>query len=148
MNVRLFALILGIAFLAVGIAAFIPGLVTHPTDSHLAVEGPGHGYLLGLFHVNILHNIIHLLFGVGGVAAYFGGAPASKLYARIVAISYALLAVIGLCPDPRINTLFGLVPIHGHDVWLHALIAAVAACFGWAGARIHHGPTPHVTTHA
>jgi hypothetical protein len=56
----------------------------------------------------------------------------ARLYARIVAISYAILAVMGLIP--ALNTVFGLIPLHGHDVWLHALLAAAAAYFGWAAA--------------
>ena len=32
---------------------------------------------------------------------------------------------------PGMNTLFGMLPIHGHDVWLHAGTAAIAAYFGW-----------------
>jgi hypothetical protein len=130
MAVRYFALILGIAFLLVGVAAFIPGMVTQHPGHNLRVEGPGTGYLLGLFHVNVLHNLVHLLFGVWGIIAY-STFPAARVYARVVAISYGLLGLIGLCPVPAMNTLFGLVPIHGHDVWLHLLIALVAAVFGW-----------------
>jgi hypothetical protein len=42
---------------------------------------------------------------------------------------YGLLAILGLIPGT--NTLFGLVPIYGHDVWLHALSALIAAYFGF-----------------
>jgi hypothetical protein len=42
---------------------------------------------------------------------------------------YAVLAVAGLIPG--INTVLGLIPVHGNDVWLHALLAAVAAYFGF-----------------
>jgi phage shock protein PspC (stress-responsive transcriptional regulator) len=55
---------------------------------------------------------------------------ASRTYARVVAIVYVLLTILGLIPAT--NTAFGLVPIYGHDVWLHALLAAVAAYFGFA----------------
>jgi hypothetical protein len=130
LSIRYFALTLGILFLLIGIAAFVPGLVA--MDGHdLRVHGPGTGYLLGLFHVNVLHNLVHLLFGVWGIAAY-RRLDASRLYARAVAVSYLVLAVIGIVPNAQINTLFGLVPIHGHDVWLHLVIAAAAAYFGWA----------------
>ena len=36
---------------------------------------------------------------------------------------------------PGLNTMFGLMPIHGNDVWLHALIAIAAAYFGFAPVR-------------
>jgi hypothetical protein len=129
MAVRYFALVLGIAFLLIGIAAFIPGMVTVPTSHDLTVTGAGHGYLLGLFHVNVLHNLVHLAFGAWGVIAY-ATLAASRMYARSVAIIYGVLAVMGLVPG--LSTVFGLIPIHGNDVWLHALIAIAAAWFGWA----------------
>ena len=132
MATRYFALVLGIAFLLVGVMAFIPGLVTDGGHNghDLTVTGPGTGYLLGLFHVNVLHNAIHLLFGVWGIIAY-GRYDTARMYARVVAIAYGLFAVLGILPSPM-NTVFGLVPIHGHDVWLHAVIALAAAYFGWA----------------
>jgi hypothetical protein len=46
-----------------------------------------------------------------------------------VAIIYAVLVVMGLVP--ALNTTFGLIPIHGNDVWLHALLAVIAAYFGF-----------------
>jgi hypothetical protein len=92
----------------------------------------GYGLVLGLFPVNVLHNIVHLLFGVLGLAAYANAFPAVS-YARIVAVSYAVLALMGLIPG--LNTTFGLVPIYGADVALHAVIAAAAAYFGFAVRR-------------
>jgi hypothetical protein len=54
---------------------------------------------------------------------------ASKGYAKSVAIIYAVLMIAGIVPG--LNTMFGLVPLFGNDVWLHALLALVAAYFGW-----------------
>jgi hypothetical protein len=88
---------------------------------------------LGLFPVNILHNIVHIVFGVWGLVVARGSADALRTYARAVAIVYALLTVLGLIPAT--NTTFGLVPIYGHDVWLHAALAVIAAYFGFAGPR-------------
>jgi hypothetical protein len=44
-----------------------------------------------------------------------------------------LLAILGLIPAT--NTMFGLVPIYGNDVWLHAGTALIAAYFGFVGAE-------------
>ena len=130
MNVRNFALIYGIVFLLVAISGFIPGFVTPLEAEHpeLAVES-GAGRLFGLFPVNVLHNLVHGVFGVWGLLAW-RSAPASMTYARAVAIIYAVFAVMGLIP--ALQTTFGLVPLYGHDVWLHVVLAAVAAYFGWA----------------
>ena len=137
MSIRTFALIFGLLFTAVGIAGFIPGLVTpHEGAEHqLAIE-QGAGDLLGLFPVNILHNIVHLAFGIWGLAVY-RNANAALGYARSVAVIYAVFVIMGFIPG--LDTVFGLVPLHGNDLWLHALLAAVAAYFGF----LHHGePEP------
>ena len=55
---------------------------------------------------------------------------AAVTYARSVAIIYGVLTVMGLIPN--LNTIFGLLPLHSHDIWLHALTALVAAYFGFA----------------
>src|SRR5262245_47197010 len=128
---RYFALVLGILFLAIGAAAFIPGMIQPGPMHDLRVHGPGEGYLLGLFHVNVLHNLVHLAFGVFGIIA-FASIDGSRLFARVVAVGYGVLVLFGLCPVNWVNTLWGLVPLHGNDVWLHAIIALVSAYFGWA----------------
>ena len=61
------ALLVGLVFLLVGILGFVPGITTHYSTLKLA----GHNSdakLLGLFDVSVLHNIVHLLFGVAGLA--------------------------------------------------------------------------------
>ena len=139
--IRTFALVFGIIYLVVGILGFVPGLV-HPAHHAppLAVES-NHGMLLGLFPINILHNAVHLLIGIWGLAAS-SSLPAARWYGRGMAVFYGLLAVMGLFPAT--NTLFGLVPIHGHDVWLHAASALVAAYFGFVAAP---DPASSATVH-
>jgi hypothetical protein len=132
MSTRTFALVFGILFLVVGIAGFVPALLTPPSpDDPMAIEAM-EGHLFGLFPVNALHSGTHMLFGVWGLVAH-RWAKASRVYARSVAVIYGLLTIFGLVPD--LNTLFGLMPIHGNDVWLHLLLAAVAAYFGFVAHR-------------
>lgn len=128
--VRTLTLVYGIAFTIAGVGGFIPGLNQMHDDPHLAVHGPGHGHLLGLFHVNVLHNLVHIAFGIWGLVAWSQGLGASRLYGRGVAIIYGLLVIMGLIPV--LNTTFGLIPIEGNDVWLHALLAIGGAVFGFA----------------
>lgn len=61
------ALVVGVVFLLVGILGFIPGITTHYSDLKFA----GHNSdaeLLGIFNTSILHNIVHLLFGIAGIS--------------------------------------------------------------------------------
>ncbi|MBV9884619.1 MAG: DUF4383 domain-containing protein [Sphingomonadaceae bacterium] len=127
MSTRTFALIFGIIFLLAGIAGFIPQLL-QPAQGGAIAPGPHHMLLLGMFPVNPVHNIVHLAFGLWGLVASRAGAQA-LLYARSVAIIYAILVVAGFIPS--LDTLFGLVPLYGNDVWLHLALAIVAAYFGW-----------------
>jgi hypothetical protein len=130
MSTKTAALIFGIVFALVGIVGFMPA-PPPPDAPPLAVEH-GHGLALGMFPVNTLHNMVHLLFGVLGLAAWSGGW--SRKYFQLVAVSYALLAVLGVIPGA--NTTFGLIPIWGNDVWLHALLAATAAYFGFVRGNV------------
>jgi Domain of unknown function (DUF4383) len=93
-----------------------------------------YGYLVGLFPVNVLHSAVHLAIGAAGVTAWqldhvWHRMTSPKMYSRALTILYGALAVLGVIPG--MNTLFGLVPLHGHDVWLHAGTAAIAGYFGW-----------------
>jgi hypothetical protein len=75
-----------------------------------------------------VENLVHVLFGIRGVVAY-GGLFAPRVYAQIVAVASGLLVILGLLPAT--NTLFGLIPIYGNDVWLHLVLGAVAPYFGY-----------------
>jgi hypothetical protein len=129
MTTQGFARLWGILFLLVAATGFIPGLLQPPAPGHpeLAVETL-YGDALGLFPVNIIHSGLHLLYGLWGLAAA-RSSGAARTYAKVVALSYGALVILGLIPG--LNTLFGLVPIFGHDVWLHAILAAPAFYFGF-----------------
>ena len=143
MNTRYFALVYGVVFLLVGIAGFIPALVTTPEPGAEVLAETGHGRLFGLFPINFWHNLVHIAFGVWGLAAY-RTFFAARTYARSVAVIYAVLAVMGLIPV--LNTTFGLIPLYGHDVWLHILLAAVAAYFGFFARESEERTTVATTT--
>ena len=110
-----YARVFGALFIVVGLLGFVPPLVPN-------------GNLLGLFPVNAVHNLVHIGLGVWGVVAG-ASLAAALIYFRGIAIIYGLLAVLGLIPAT--NTLFGLAPIHGADVVLHAVLALVAAYLGF-----------------
>jgi hypothetical protein len=113
--VSTFARVFGVIFVLVGVLGFVPAAMSD-------------GMLLGLFPVNTVHNIVHILLGLWGLLA--GGTMTSAIgYFKAVTVIYALLAVLGLIPATQ--DLFGLAPIHGNDVWLHGVLALAAAYFGF-----------------
>jgi hypothetical protein len=129
MDTRRFALIWGILFLVIFAGGVIPGLLQSPaaSDPNIAMDQM-YGRELGLFPVNLLHDGVHLIFGIWGIIAY-RSFDAAKSYARITAVIYAVFAIMGLIPG--LDTTFGLVPLFSHDVWLHVILAAGAAYFGF-----------------
>ena len=135
MKTATFALIFGIGYVVVGLLGLIPAaLRPPPVDAPPTQFTMLYGYLLGLFPVNVLHSAVHLAIGAWGIAAWRGMAE-PHVYARSIALFYGVLALMGLIPG--MNTLFGLLPMHGHDVWLHAGSAAIAAYFGWRSTEPH-----------
>lgn len=129
---RLFSLIAGIFFLTLGIMSLVPSLIESAravpeVNTSLGTVGT-YGYLLGLFPVNTAEAILYLLFGVFGAASALA-LDSSRLYAGFTAIVFGILALLGLIPVA--NTVFGLFPVYGSDVWLHASVAIVATYFGF-----------------
>jgi hypothetical protein len=115
------SLIFGVVFILVAVLGFI---TEGGTSMHAEVETAPR--LLGLFPVNLLHNLVHLLFGVWGVLASRTW-PAARTYCRVGGVIYLVLMVLGfVAPDT-----FGLIPIGGNDIWLHAVLGAVLAAVGF-----------------
>lgn len=120
------ALLFGIAFLGAGILGFIPGITTNLGDIKFAgSDSPAE--LLGIFQVSILHNIVHLLFGVAGLALSrtHSGALAFLLWGGVI---YLVLFLYGLFIDQDSDANF--VAINTADNWLH-LVLGGGLLGGW-----------------
>lgn len=130
MATGMLATVFGVVFLLVGIVGFFPS--PPAADALPLTMEQGHGLALGLFPVNTLHNVVHLLFGVLGLMAARGMMLGARGYFQLLAVAYGLLTILGLMPATQ--TTFGLIPIYGNDVWLHGLIAVASAVIGFGGA--------------
>ena len=124
-SIRYAALILGLLFLLLGLAGFVPSFFT---ASETFTSEPGFGYIFGVFPTNYFHNAIGILVGVWGIAA-FTSLSGAIVFNRIFALLYAAGAILGLLPFA--NTLFGLTPLFGNNIWLNAITAAIAFYFGF-----------------
>ena len=125
-NVQKAALAVGVVFLAVGVLGFIPGITT----DYGSMQFAGHeseAMLLGIFQVSILHNIVHLLFGVAGVmlARSFDGARAFLIGGGAI---YLVLWIYGLLIDKDSGANF--VPLNTADDWLHFVLGAGMIALG------------------
>ncbi|MDF2509895.1 MAG: hypothetical protein K0Q52_3754 [Microbacterium sp.] len=113
------ALIVGIVFLLVGIAGFIPGL-THGSEHLHGAGAESEAQLLGVFQVSVLHNIVHLLFAVAGIAAAVT-ARASRLYLVVGGLVYLVVWIYGLIAVN--NDQLNFLPVNDADNWLHLGLA-------------------------
>ena len=120
------ALVFGLAFLAAGVLGFIPGITTNLGDIDFAgKDAPSE--LLGIFQVSILHNIVHLLFGIAGIALS-RTRPSALMYLLYSGVIYVVLFIYGLFVGSGDDANF--VPINTADDWLH-LVLAIGLLGGW-----------------
>lgn len=125
------ALAVGVVFLLVGILGFIPGITTN-YDTMTFAGHESEALLLGIFEVSILHNIVHLLFGVAGVAmARTVGAARSYLIGG--GIIYLVLWLYGLIVDKDSSANF--VPVNSADDWLHFVLGVGMVALGYLLTR-------------
>lgn len=113
------ALIVGIVFLVVGVAGFIPGL-THSAEHLHGAGADSEAQLLGVFQVSVLHNLVHLLFGVAGLAAAVKP-RLSRLYLVLGGLVYLILWIYGLIAVN--NDQINFLPVNDADNWLHVGLA-------------------------
>jgi hypothetical protein len=118
-----FALAAGLFYVALGILSMLSSLVLP------AAGTVQYGYFLGVFAVNTPINAVHAFMGMWGIVAW-SGALSAVTYGRALAIAMGAMAIAGLLPGLRM--LFDVLPLHGHNVWLHGLTAALGA---WVGFR-------------
>jgi hypothetical protein len=120
------ALLFGVALLGAGVLGFIPGITTNLGDIEFAgKDSPSE--LLGIFKVSILHNIVHLLFGIAGIALSRTTANA-KAYLLYSGVIYVVLFVYGLFVGVRDAANF--IPVNTADDVLH-LVLAVGLLGSW-----------------
>jgi hypothetical protein len=112
------ALLVGAVFLVVGVLGFIPGMTTD-YDTLTFAGHHSEAALLGLFQVSILHNLVHLLFGVAGIASA-RTATAAKGFLVVGGIIYLVLWLYGLVIDKDSSANF--VPVNTADNWLHLVL--------------------------
>lgn len=120
------AALVGAVFLLVGVLGFIPGITTD-SGSMEAAGHESHAELLGIFQVSVLHNVVHLLFGVAGIALARRPSSARAFLVGGGAI-YLVLFLYGLIVDKDSQANF--VPVNTADNWLHFVLGAGMIALG------------------
>jgi 4-hydroxybenzoate polyprenyltransferase len=124
--VSVVAAVVAAVFLLIGVLGFIPGVTT----DYDQMEFAGHeseAMLFGVFQVSILHNIVHLLFGVAGLV--LARTPSGARWFLVGGgIVFALLWLYGLVIDQEAGANF--VPVNNADNWLHLGLAVGMVALG------------------
>jgi hypothetical protein len=87
--------------------------------------------VFGIWPVNIVLSVLHLTWGVFGLASSQWH-PSARNFARITGVVYVILAIWGIFAP----SFAGLFPVGGNNIWLDAIIGIVLAYFGFT-AREH-----------
>ncbi|AWK74921.1 hypothetical protein CBI38_28515 [Rhodococcus oxybenzonivorans] len=123
---RIAAFTVGALFLVVGILGFIPGATT----GYDTLGWAGHhseAEILGVFQVSILHNVVHLLFGVAGVVMA-RTAAAARIFLLGGGLIYLLLWLYGLIINR--DSAANFIPVNMADNWLHLGLGIVMIGLG------------------
>jgi hypothetical protein len=119
--VKTLGMLFGIVFLAVGVLGFVPGVTS-------VVNGMP--MLLGIFHVNTAHNLVHIVSGAIFLFAAMSGAGAARLWFQIFGVIYAIVAVLGFT-NPA-GPLLGMISNNPPVTYLHVVLAAAMLLIGFA----------------
>jgi hypothetical protein len=115
--------LLGVVFLLVGIAGFIPGITTNLYDGLEFAGDNGNAELLGIFSVSVLHNLVHGLFGIAGLALAKTASGARTFLVGGGAI-YVVLWLLGLVGGAD------WIPSNTPDHWLHLVLGVALIGLG------------------
>lgn len=123
---RLAAAGVGATFLLVGVLGFVPGIVSHYDELGFAGHGSG-AELLGIFQVSVLHNLVHLLFGLAGLALSRTTSSA-RSYLLGGGATYLVLWLYGMFTEDESGLNF--VPVNAADDYLHLFLGLGMVALG------------------
>ncbi len=110
------AFVYGIVFVLIGVLGFIPAV------------SPS-GMLFGMFHVNAMHNIVHLITGVIAFWTAMTSMQACKLFFQIFGVIYLIVAILGFIAGD--DNVLGVLANNMPDSWFHLLVAIVSLYAGF-----------------
>ncbi|MEW6155847.1 MAG: DUF4383 domain-containing protein [Verrucomicrobiota bacterium] len=126
---RRIAQVFGLGFILIGILGFVPGITE---DEHL----------FGIFHVDAVHNFVHLLTGVVALIAGSVSFQSARVFFQVFGIIYGLVAILGFINQA--NPVLGFLSNNIPDAWLHTVIALLALYFGFGPVRETTPASPEV----
>ena len=130
-TVQTLTMVVGVTFVLVGILGFIPGITTNYSDMEFAGKNSG-AELLGIFQVSILHNLVHILFGIAGLALARSW-DGARTYLIGGGVIYLVLWLYGLFVSAGDDANF--IPFNTADDWLHFGLGVGMITLGYLTTR-------------
>jgi hypothetical protein len=124
--VRRAAQLVGAVFLLVGVLGFVPG-ITYDVGEMTFAGHHSDAKLLGLFQVSVLHNLVHLAFGVAGLALA-RTVTGARTYLVGGGALYLVLWLYGLVID--FDSSANFIPLNTADNWLHLFLGVGMIALG------------------
>ena len=112
----LYAGLIGAVLLVAGIIGFFYSASFGSPGSTDAV--------LGILEVNAWHNLVHILSGVLGLAAFASGPRASRTYALVFGIVYLVVSIWGFIIGSQ-ESILGFLPVNTEDSVLHLILGVL-----------------------
>lgn len=143
MQTKNFALIGGLVMLMMGLISLVPAMNVTEGLPALYVN-TSYGMFLDLFPMNIFNKLALVLFGAGGLMAYFAAKDAlhySIMFSKIVFWGMGALAILGLFPQT--NTFFGYWPLFGFEIIVHGIFALIGGYLGYIANKEDTFHLPH-----
>lgn len=113
---KLLTTLFGVTFVLVGLLGFVPNPIVAPE---------------GIFAVNAMHNLVHVLTGLAFLAGGTLGHGRNTLIG--IGVAYVAVTILGFLTSG--NMLLGLIQINAADRWLHAMLAAVILAAGFVASH-------------
>jgi hypothetical protein len=114
------AKVFGVVLLLIGVLGFVPGLTD---DNHL----------LGIFHVDFLHNLVHLATGAAALMAARTSEAASRKYFQVFGVVYGLVTLLGFMSGDK--DVLGVMANNMADNLLHLGITVLSLVLGFGGPK-------------
>jgi hypothetical protein len=129
---QVYTLVIGLALVVIGIAGFFY------IASFSSGDGAERDALLGIFHVNGWHNVLHIVSGAIGLVLA-GSYAGARVYALGLGAVYLLVALLGFIAGDG-GEIFGLIPVNTEDNFLHLLIGVAGIGAGLATPATERHP--------
>jgi hypothetical protein len=127
---QLLGRLVGLLFLVIGVLGFVPGVTRHRAELEIWKEDSG-AELFGAFRVSIVHNALHIGFGILGLVAS-RTAIGARLYLIWGAIGFFTLWVYGAATD--LQSRGNVLPVNEADNWLHLGLSLAMLALAWIAA--------------